>query len=361
MVATSCGFESHHRHQKIRNPENLCISRLSGFSFDFPMFFAAYAVRNFNIVLSKAAKRYNLKDVSDRAAQEIERITGINVKGNKTAIEKRMIEHIFIRHGKKGKADQSLSDNNDITRMQYVLDNFDSVEDGGATTGYVTNGKDGKHHLARSVVFSKKINGTYFVVEAVSDTSKKTVYVVSARMQKEAPSPMSVNAKALRPTSDNAATGEDASIEYIPSSTSAVNPEVSQTSTQNTGAMQDSVQPFEMFGGMSNESILNDESVTVTRPFGNDSSTFATVLIDAVGAVIITYEKNKADAERLARNYQAMLGHGMEAVDTSQEGSIQQAKLAVNPNADVAKWELAAVNGSNPVGAIMQHAAQTKS
>ena len=87
----------------ITNPKSLENPRLSGFSFDFPMFFAAYAVRNFNIVLSKAAKRYNLKDVSDRAAQEIERITGINVKGNKTAIEKRMIEHIFIRHGKKGK------------------------------------------------------------------------------------------------------------------------------------------------------------------------------------------------------------------------------------------------------------------
>ena len=40
---------------------------------------------------------------------------------------------------------------------------------------------------------------------------------------------MSVNAEALRLTSDNAATGEDASIEYIPSSTSAVNPEASQT------------------------------------------------------------------------------------------------------------------------------------
>ena len=82
---------------------------------------------------------------------------------------------------------------------------FDSLSHGGTTTAYVTVRPKGRHGQARTVVFSKKGNGTCSVVEAVPDTSKKAVYVVSAYIQKEAPTSTSANAKAPRYTSETAA------------------------------------------------------------------------------------------------------------------------------------------------------------
>lgn len=133
------------------------------------------------------ANRYDLKPVSDRAADEIRRITGIETKGNATQLEPRIVEHILIRHGENGKQDSSMKDVNDIARMQYVLDNFDDAEDGGYSRAYVTNKPGGKQGPARTVIFSKAVNGTYYVVEAVPDTSRNTVFIASAYMENKKP------------------------------------------------------------------------------------------------------------------------------------------------------------------------------
>lgn len=132
-------------------------------------------------------KRYDLKPVSDRAADEIRRITGIETKGNATQLEPRIVEHILNRHGENGKQDSSMKDVNDIARMQYVLDNFDDAEDGGYSRAYVTNKPGGKQGPARTVIFSKAVNGTYYVVEAVPDTSRNTVFIASAYMENKKP------------------------------------------------------------------------------------------------------------------------------------------------------------------------------
>jgi len=127
---------------------------------------------------------FTLKNVSDRAAADIKKLTGVNVSGNKTHFESRIVEHIWIRHGENGKADQSMRDVNDIARIQYVLDNYDNAEYGGKSKAYVTVDENGKNRLADTVTFSKKVNGTYYVVEAVPDTKSKTVFITSARMAK---------------------------------------------------------------------------------------------------------------------------------------------------------------------------------
>ncbi len=77
-----------------------------------------------------------------------------------------------------------MSDINDIARMQYVLNNYDNVSDGGTVSAYTTNKPNGKPGEARSVVFSKAVNGVYYVVQAVPDTRAKTTYIVSAYMTK---------------------------------------------------------------------------------------------------------------------------------------------------------------------------------
>lgn len=155
------------------------------------------------------ADKFDLKPVSDRAAEDIQRITGIDVKGNATQLEPRMVAHIWKDHGENGKTDQSMRDVNDIARVQYVLDNYDDVTDGGTSSAYVTVKPNGKHGLAKTVVFSKAVNGTYYVVEAVPDTRAKTVYVVSTYMQKNKPGAIhSANAAetATRVTSETQAT-----------------------------------------------------------------------------------------------------------------------------------------------------------
>ena len=134
--------------------------------------------------ITKQNARYELKPVSDRAAKDIKRITGVDVSGNKTVIEARQVEHIIKRHGENGTADKSMRDINDVGRIQYVLDNYDSVSDGGRSSSYTTNKQNGEKGTAKTVVFEKAVNGTYYVVEAAPDTAAKTTYIVSAYMSK---------------------------------------------------------------------------------------------------------------------------------------------------------------------------------
>ena len=130
----------------------------------------------------KNAPRYDLKPVSDRAAADILRITGVDATGFKTQLDEWKAHHIHIDHGINGEADNTMADDNDVGRMQYVLDNYDDVEPAGRTGSYTEPNGRGGSRWAKTVIFSKKINGTYFVIEAVPDTQAKTVKVVTAYM-----------------------------------------------------------------------------------------------------------------------------------------------------------------------------------
>ena len=126
-----------------------------------------------------------------------------------------------------------MRDINDIGRIQYVLDNYDSPKDGGAAGSYVTVKPNGKRGTAKTVVFEKAVNGTYYVVEAVPDTAAKTTYIVSAYMSKNGAkktAPSSVTGKeSPRATPEHArrvAVGDTVSQE-----TADVNPRNEQTLT----------------------------------------------------------------------------------------------------------------------------------
>lgn len=66
-----------------------------------------------------------------------------------------------------------MRDLNDLGRIQYVLDNYDRVYYGGRTSAYTTVKQNGYTGQAKTVVFEKAVDGTYYVVEAVPDTKKK--------------------------------------------------------------------------------------------------------------------------------------------------------------------------------------------
>ena len=127
--------------------------------------------------------RFPLKPVSERAAADIQALTGIDTTGFQTVLEQRIAEHIVDRHGANGAADASMRDVHDIARMQYVLDNYDSMEPAGKSTAYTTVKKNGKTGLADTVRYIKAVNGTYYVIEAVPNTKAKTTYIVSAYME----------------------------------------------------------------------------------------------------------------------------------------------------------------------------------
>ena len=127
--------------------------------------------------------RYEFKPVSDRAAADIKSLTGVDTTGFKTVMEQRAAEHILKRHGSSGKANQTMNDVNDIGRMQYVIDNYDSMEPGGKATSYTTIKKNGKPGTADTVKYVKAVDGTYYVCEAVPNTKAKTTFIVSAYLE----------------------------------------------------------------------------------------------------------------------------------------------------------------------------------
>lgn len=159
--------------------------------------------------------RYPLHPVSERAAEDIKKLTGVDTTGFQTVLEQRIAEHIVNRHGEKGEADQSMQDINDIARMQYVIDNYDFMELSGKSRAYTTNKENGKPGQADTVRYVKKVNGTYYVVEAIPNTKAKTTFVVSAYMARnnEAGNQLPVLAKTPDATSENAGAEIPASID----------------------------------------------------------------------------------------------------------------------------------------------------
>ena len=70
-----------------------------------------------------------------------------------------------------------MADINDIARLKYVIDNFDNAYLSCETTT-AKRLSDGAR--APKVIFSKKVNGTYLVVEAVSNSKSNTNLIVTA-------------------------------------------------------------------------------------------------------------------------------------------------------------------------------------
>ncbi len=126
-----------------------------------------------------------LNKVSNETAKKIQDITGIDVTGWDVLIEARQLAHIIKRHGEHGQADRSMADATDIAKVEYVLENADEIVDGGNTKAYVES-SNGKMRSAKTVVYQADIGGrTYFAVEAVPNTARKAVFVVSTYINKK--------------------------------------------------------------------------------------------------------------------------------------------------------------------------------
>jgi hypothetical protein len=139
-------------------------------------------VKNGNLTF----KREKISDVSERAAADIGRLLGIDVSGYTNNINTNGIKHILRRHGENGKADSSMSVDEDIARVGWVLENYDTVEmltkDGKQV--YSKEFKDKNGNPVPQIRFVKKIDGTYYVVEAAYENQYKKLWVQGAYLQK---------------------------------------------------------------------------------------------------------------------------------------------------------------------------------
>ena len=128
-----------------------------------------------------------LNPVSQKTVDAIQSETGINTAGFSHMIDGSTVQHIEQRHGENGSADSSMRNVEDLSRVQYVLENYDNVEkltNANGETVFGSQYRDANNRPAPMIRFEKKVNGTYYVVEAVPDSSAKKLHIVSAYMQK---------------------------------------------------------------------------------------------------------------------------------------------------------------------------------
>lgn len=124
---------------------------------------------------------YALSPVNERMAKDVSNLVGFDISGYGNNLKPNAFDHVNKRHGTDGIHDKSMANPKDIAKVQYILDNYDDVAlDKKRAAGFTdSNGK-----LSQKVVFKKRINGTYYVVEAVPNTKKKRMEVIGTFMQK---------------------------------------------------------------------------------------------------------------------------------------------------------------------------------
>ncbi len=135
----------------------------------------------------KKRARVQLDTVSERAVSDLKSTVGIDATGYRHSIDGNALQHIEKRHGKNGEADHSMANENDIARISYVLDNYDEVrpvldKNGEQKHSAVFCNADGSP--APIVLYSKRIDGTYYAAEAIPDAAAHELRVVSAYLAK---------------------------------------------------------------------------------------------------------------------------------------------------------------------------------
>lgn len=137
--------------------------------------------------VSKKAS-YKLSDVTADEAEKLKKLTGIDTTGYTHNLKANTInEHIMKRHGKEGVADRSMADMNDLSRINYIIKNADDVEVLKNADGSIKKSgefQNSDQTGAIEIKYIKKIDGHYYVVEAVPDSSKKKINIVTAYIDK---------------------------------------------------------------------------------------------------------------------------------------------------------------------------------
>lgn len=147
---------------------------------------SVHSMKDKSLVSKRVQK---LGTVSQTHADIIKREINLDVSGFEIWIDGSSVTHIEERHGKNGKADQSMQDINDVARVADVVNHADdgSVlfdENGELSRDSVYRNSDQSHALVMKF-YKQESDGLYYVVEAVPDTESKKLFVKSAYKQKK--------------------------------------------------------------------------------------------------------------------------------------------------------------------------------
>lgn len=135
-------------------------------------------------------KPIELEPVSDREAKDILKITGEDCTGYTHMIDRNAFNHIQKRHGEKGNHDHSMADLNDVSRIGWVIKHYDKIEEDDDKDERIAIGyRKGNNESMISIAYTKKIDGTIYVVEAVGENKSKQLHVLTAYMEKNKPAP----------------------------------------------------------------------------------------------------------------------------------------------------------------------------
>ena len=126
---------------------------------------------------SPTGKNQIIGKVAQKAADKIKELTDTDVSGFRHNLQGERVEHILKRHGEQGTADNSMADINDLGRMKHVLDNYDEVKLSPDQSSRYQN-SDGTP--ATVLEYKKRVNGNYYIVEAVPDTKAKKLQIITA-------------------------------------------------------------------------------------------------------------------------------------------------------------------------------------
>ncbi len=110
-----------------------------------------------------------LGPVTQKMVEDIKNLLGIDVSSYQIVIQTKQIKHILDEHGENGTTDRSMKDDRDIAKIQYVINNYDDIAEGGRTDAYYTY-ENGKNKTAKTVIYEKNIgNNSQYVIQAVPE------------------------------------------------------------------------------------------------------------------------------------------------------------------------------------------------
>lgn len=192
----------------------------------------------------KKKARVRLDTVSERAVSDLKSAVGVDVTGYRHSIDGNALQHIEKRHGKNGEADHSMANENDIARISYVLGNYDEVQpalDKNGKQKYSALFKNADGSYAPLVVYSKRIDGTYYAVESAPDAAAHELHIISAYLAKSkngnAGEVLNMPQEATRSLTPEMLHRASVSVENsIPAAGENVNPKIRETLPEGQGA-----------------------------------------------------------------------------------------------------------------------------
>ena len=133
---------------------------------------------------------YAVSGISEKQKADIESLTGELLSAKYNFIKGGTINHIENRHGVDGEADRSMADIHDVARIGFILHNYDEVDFLRNEKGEII--KSGSHtarngKAAPILIYVKKINGFYSVVEAINDGKRRRLDIITAYKSRKNP------------------------------------------------------------------------------------------------------------------------------------------------------------------------------